>query len=126
MLTQILTRCEPNISYIDRAYYHYVLEGPSLTRQVSRRSFEAMKRFHNKALGLLPRTGAFGDIESRFSKNEFIVYFMNKLYADSAELKQRYKECRTILWCASGLRWRLGYLCISLGLLTCAHKLIRY
>lgn len=126
ILTQILTRSNPKIAYLPKAYYHYVLNDNSITQAVSAKGLRSMKLFHQEALKLLPKEDKYITITDSFAKNEFTVYFMNRLYASKKELRDEYRRLRTILLQTSGLRWKLGYYCINMGLLSLAHRLIKF
>lgn len=126
LLTQILTATTPEIAYLPKAHYHYVLGDESLTRRVSLQGLESMRRFHEKAKELLPHQERFGLLKELFLKNEFSVYFMNYLYADKKELLDSYRKVKNVVRKHSGLRWKLGYGCIELGFVGLAHKLIKF
>ena len=126
VLTQMLINSNPKISYLPKAYYHYVLDGTSLTRNVTPKGLLSLKRFHETATTLLPKDERFEIICKLFKKDEFIVLFMNNLYSDKKTLQKQYNGIRDILFSYSGLRWKLGYLCIGCGLIKLAHRLIRY
>lgn len=126
MLTQILTRTKPKVAYVPKPFYHYVLNDNSLTQAVNAKGLESMKRFHQEAIKLLCNNYRFQFVESSFAKNEFTVYFMNKLYQDKTHLQTEYHKLKATLIASSGLRWRLGYKCIDLGLIGLAHQLIKF
>ncbi len=126
VLTQILSRTTPKISYIPKAYYHYVVNGESLTQKVSADGLKSMRRFHKEAIKFLPDDKNYQKVKNSFDKNEFTVYFTNRLYSNRSELQEEYRRLKPILLVSSGLRWRIGYLCIGLGWTFLAHRLIRF
>jgi len=126
VLTQILTRTKPKIVYIPKPFYHYVLNENSLTQAVDIAGLKSIKRFHSEAIRLLPHGGKFDFLESSFAKDEFTVFFMNHLYTDKENLQSEYYRLKPILNASCGLRWKLGYKCIELGLIGFAHRLIKF
>lgn len=126
VLTQMLTRLTPRISYLPRAYYHYMLYGDSLTRTVSADGLLSIKKFHASALQLLPQESCLGDLSKKFALDEFLVYFMNRLYGGTDELRLKYLMVKDEAMQSKSIRWKLGYRCIELGLIKLAHKLLSY
>ncbi len=126
LLTQLLTRSQPVISYLPAPFYHYVLNSGSLTQAVTLNGLESMKRFHREAAALLPAGEQFRGISESFEKHEFTVFFMNHLYSGKKELRKEYRRLKPLLTATSGFRWRLGYKCIEFGLVSLAHRLIKF
>lgn len=126
VLTQILSRTTPKISYIPKAYYHYVVNGESLTQRVTADGLKSMRRFHQEAIKFLPTDKRYQEVKNSFDKNEFTVYFTNRLYSNKSELQEEYRRLKSILLTSAGLRWKIGYLCIGLGWIFLAHRLIKF
>ena len=126
VLTRMLLNASPAIAYLDGAYYHYMENASSLTRHVTVAGYESLSRFHAVAAELLSRHAGFEDVVRGFAVDEFIDYFMNRLYSSRADLLAHYCKARPAMRGRFGLRWRLGLLCIRAGLLAPAHKLIKY
>lgn len=126
LLTQVLFRTNPQIAYLNKAYYHYVANRGSLTQCVSLQGLVSIKRFHKVALGMLSQNDGFATLSDKFAVDEFIVYFMNCLYHDTNELKARYLKIKPLLIKNCGLRWEFGCFCIEIGAIALAHKLIRF
>ncbi len=126
VLTQILSRTKPKISYLPKPFYHYVVNANSLTQSVSPQGFESMKRFHQEAVKLLPTDERYSFIKDSFERNEFLIYFTNRIYGSKKELQKEYIKIKSRISSEYGLRWRLGFYCIRLGMINIAHKLIRF
>lgn len=126
LLTQLLTNSQPKVAYIPKAYYHYIVNSSSLTQCVSAEGLASMRRFHSIALTYLPDNGRFSDIRDSFSVDEFTVMFMNRLYPDTISLKEEALKLRDSLRQRYGLRWKIGLWCIDNGLISMAHKLIKF
>lgn len=126
LLTRILVKLNPTISYLPKAYYHYTLNDTSLTRKVSPKGYESLKSFHNEVLKIFPTNEEFVTISKSFPLNEFIILFTNRLYQDSTELRNKYKEIVDIIKTRHyGIRWKLGFWCINHKYVSLAHKLIK-
>lgn len=126
LLTYVLFRTNPQIAYLNNAYYHYVVNSDSLTQCVSQQGFASIKRFHKAALDMLSQNDRFATLSEKFAIDEFIVYFMNYLYHDTDELRARYLKIKPLLIKKCGLRWKFGCFCIEIGAIVLAHKLIRF
>lgn len=125
VLTQILACANPVISFLPKAYYHYVENPSSLTRSVSEKGFESMKRFHVEVVRYLPREDRFANVVRSFAINEFLVLFINRLYQGKSDLLDEYLKIKQTLKGRYGLRWNLGFWCIEHGMVGLAHRLIK-
>lgn len=127
LLTKILKNKNLKIVHLPKAFYHYIQNNNSLTRKVSLNGLESMRMFHQEALKLLENDERFSFLEEDFKVKEFYVIFINKLYKNKGDLKKLYKKIKPFLnWNNIGLRWKLGYKCIDLGLVRMAHNLIKF
>lgn len=127
ILTKMLLLCKPKLSYLPKAYYHYTCNDASLTRQVSPKGLISMKRFHQDAKNVLTGVNGFENVGNDFALNEFIVLFTNKLYNSKSHLQKEFRIIKPlILRKGYGIRWRLGFKCIELGLTGLALRLIRF
>lgn len=127
ILTKMLLWYNPTISYIPQAYYHYTCNDASLTRQVNPTGLISMKRFHQEAKNVLTGVNGFENVGNDFALNEFIVLFTNKLYNSKSHLQKEFRIIKPlILQKRYGIRWRLGFKCIELGLTKLALRLIRF
>lgn len=127
ILTKMLLYANPKTSYLPKAYYHYVTNDASLTRSVGHNGLESMKNFHREAAKALSGVEGFEGVTDSFAVNEFIVLFTNKLYGCNANLRKEYVKIKPLLSRAKyGLRWKVGFGCIRLGLTGLAHRLIHF
>lgn len=127
ILTKMLLWCSPKISYLPKAYYHYICNDASLTRQVSQKGLLSLKHFHHEATKVLTGVNGFENISKNFALNEFIVLFTNKLYNSKPQLRKEFKMIKPLITKKRyGIRWRLGFHCIEFGLTGLAHKLIKF
>ena len=126
VLTKILTSAAPKVAYHEGAYYHYITNSDSLTQSVSLKGLESMRQFHHEADKILPKDESYCQIRENFKKNEFIVFFMNRLYKDSKELRSEYLRIKPLTVGGYGPRWRIGFKLIEWRLPKLAHKFIRF
>lgn len=128
LLTQILSNPNLKIVHLPDAFYHYCIVGSSLTRNVTKKGLENLKRFHNAAKSMLPfNAQQLKSIFDEFALSEFKVLFMNKLYNNSSELRDEFQRIKKIAYgSTNSLRWKLGYACLDCGLIGLAHKLLKY
>lgn len=127
ILTKMLLRTNPKISYLPKAYYHYVANDTSLTRSVSPKGLESMKRFHGEAAKTLSSVDGFDNVTDSFAVNEFIVMFTNRLYGSKANLRKEFDKVKHLLSRTNyGIRWKMGFGCIRIGLTGLAHRLIQF
>lgn len=127
ILTKMLLWCKPKISYLPKAYYHYICNDASLTRQVSPKGLLSMKRFHQEAIKVLDGVGGFENVSNDFALNEFIVLFTNRLYGSNPQLQKEFQMIKPLISGKRyGIRWKLGFKCIEIGLMGLAHRLLKF
>lgn len=127
ILTKMLLWCKPKISYLPKAYYHYICNDASLTRQVSPKGLLSMKRFHQEAIKVLEGVGGFENVSNDFALNEFIVLFTNRLYGSNPQLQKEFQMIKPLISGKRyGIRWKLGFKCIEIGLMGLAHRLLKF
>lgn len=114
------------IAYLPHAFYHYVQNEDSITRHFTRRTYETRRAFYLELCRLLPAAGF--DFEKRKVRlgilSEGYMYgVVSNGEAWAALLKHNKKAafCETHSW-----RWRIGYLCLALGIFPVAKRLLSY
>lgn len=126
LLTQILVRIpDLRIGYLPKAYYHYVTEGESLTRGITTKKLENVKRFNETFPKYLPNESRFDDAAEEARLSAFILAFTNDLF-EGRELKQEFVKVKKIAFKHPSLRWRIGFRCLSWGMAGLAHKLLKF
>lgn len=125
LLTQILSRLDLKIAYLPEAFYHYVMTDMSLTRNFSWKGFEQMKRFNDAFPSMLPDEERFREIRKKNALDTFIMGFINNVYSPD-EIKSEFVKVRKDAYHSGGLRWKIGYLLIDLGLYSAAHTFIKF
>lgn len=127
ILAQILKHEEVKVTYLYKAYYHYIKNEDSITRYASQKTYSGLKMYLQKIEEILPfDNGRFDAFKRTLPIAVFLMGFMNYLISDE-EARKEYLRIRAIVWENSkSLRWKLGYLMIDLNMMTLAHKLIKF
>lgn len=125
LLTKILSKGNVKISYIPKAYYHYIMTPNSLTRNMPRSKFANVSRFNSLLPQILPDEQRFRQIIEKSKLDEFILGFVNGIY-NNIEIKTKFKDVRKLAYRTFGFRWRLGAVAIDAGMYSLAHKLITF
>ncbi len=123
---QLFQYSDIKVSYVNKAFYHYISNPKSATRGGNKKMLENIRLFTHKMAAALPH----GDERiDKYIKTlpiaPFQYAFQNSLVTD-AESRAEYKRLRRVIWEDSkSWRWRLGYVCIELNLMSVARKLIK-
>lgn len=127
ILAQILKHEEVKITYLNKAYYHYIMNEDSLTHYATQKTYNGLKMYLEKIVEILPSdNGRFDAFKDTLPIAVFQMGFMNYLVSDE-EARKEYLRIRSVVWNdAKSLRWKLGYLMIDLNIMTLAHKLIKF
>lgn len=125
-LTKILYRCPNlNISYLPKAFYHYCQTDSSITRTLTPKAFDSIKRYNIRYIDFIPQTERFRDVYQRENLNVFLNGFIHHLYSN-AEIESEFLKVRSVAFNSKSLRWRVGYRCIDWKLYGVARKLLRF
>lgn len=126
ILTKILYSCpDLKITYLPEAFYHYLQTPVSITRSVSPKAFESMKRFHLAFPGYLPDQPRFKEVLDIESLQLFLSGFIYRIIPED-KLPAEFTKVKRQAYKTKSLRWLAGYICIDLHLYNLAHKFIRY
>ena len=113
-------------AYLPKAYYHYWVNNSSITHNVSSNIFNGLVKYRDEIHALLPNDESFfTNFKSQTDLSIFHAGFMYGHY-DINMIKQKFQKVRRTAYNNKSLRWKLGYLCIDLGLYSFARKLIRH
>lgn len=123
---QLFQHPEVKITYVNQAFYHYVANPESATRQGSLKMLNNIKAFTKKMSEVLPKGNELID---RYIMTlpiaPFQYAFQHRLVSDK-ESRNEYKRLRRVIWGdIHSNRWRLGYIMIELNLMGIARKLIK-
>jgi len=122
---QILRNNEVKVSYLPKAFYHYIQNDASITHCISRKSYEGLLRYKAKLNEILS-----GQEYSSCLKNVDLVVFHEGFCSPgvmtSGEIEEYFKEIKHEAFNTSSLRWKMGYVCVNLGLYRIARLLLNY
>ena len=121
---QLLQHADLKIAYLPKAFYHYVGNDASITRNFTRRTYEMRIRFKDKLVELLS-IPQVSEVMERVQFGIFTEAFIHDVLTkqEIREGQVRYsKQIREL----KSLKWRLGFGFLSLGMKRWAHKLIHY
>lgn len=121
---QLLQHPEVKVSYLPRAYYHYVVNDNSITRHFTHETYEMRLRFRDKLKELLVVPNAIEIIE----KVSFGIFTEGFIY-DALSIEEMEKGLFTFknsIAHLDSLKWKLGFLLLKGGFKGFAHKLIHY
>lgn len=121
---QLLQHQEVKVSYLPKAYYHYVVNDNSITRHFTHETYEMRLRFRDKLKELLVVPNAIEVIE----KVSFGIFTEGFIYdvLSSEEMEKGLFTYRKSIEHLDSLKWKMGFLLLKWGFKDFAHKLIHY
>ena len=121
---QLLQHPEVMVSYLPKAYYHYVVNDNSITRHFTHETYEMRLRFRDKLKDLLVVPNAIEIIE----KVSFGIFTEGFIYdvLSSEEMEKGIFTYRKSIEHLDSLKWKMGFLLLKWGFKDFAHKLIHY
>lgn len=121
---QLLQHLEVKVSYLPKAYYHYVVNDNSITRHFTHETYEMRLRFRDKLKELLVVPNAKEIIE-KVSFGIFIEGFIYDVLS-SEEMEKGLFTYRKSIEHLDSLKWKMGFILLKWGFKDFAHKLIHY
>lgn len=121
---QLLQHPEVMVSYLPKAYYHYVVNDNSITRHFTHETYEMRLRFRDKLKELLVVPNAKEIIE----KVSFGIFTEGFIYdvLSSEEMEKGLFTYRKSIEHLDSLKWKMGFILLKWGFKDFAHKLIHY
>lgn len=121
---QLLQHLEVKVSYLPKAYYHYVVNDNSITRHFTHETYEMRLRFRDKLKELLVVPNAKEIIE----KVSFGIFTEGFIYdvLSSEEMEKGLFTYRKSIEHLDSLKWKMGFILLKWGFKDFAHKLIHY
>lgn len=121
---QLLQHQEVKVSYLPKAYYHYVVNDNSITRHFTRKTYEMRLRFRDKLQELLH----VADANSFIEKVSFGIFTEGFIYdvLSIEEMEKGIFTYRKSIEHLDSLKWKMGFLLLKWGFKDFAHKLIHY
>lgn len=121
---QLLQHPEVMVSYLPKAYYHYVVNDNSITRHFTHETYEMRLRFRDKLKELLVVPNAI-EIKEKVSFGIFTEGFIYDVLS-SEEMEKGIFTYRKSIEHLDSLKWKIGFLLLKWGFKDFAHKLIHY
>lgn len=121
---QLLQHQEIKISYLPKAYYHYVANEASITKHFTRDTYDMRLRFWEKLTTLLYKP----ELEYLKEKAAFSIFTEGFIYdvLTKEEIGNGLKRYKEQIRQLKSPKWRSGFLMLELGFPYIAHKLIHY
>lgn len=123
---QMFQHSDIRIAYLPEAFYHYVDNQSSATRNGSITMLQNIRLFTQRMAEALPKGAK--DIDEYIETlpiAPFQYAFQHRLVSDR-ETRSEYKRLRRVVWKdAQGLRGRAIYLLMELNMMDLAHKLVK-
>lgn len=121
---QLLQHQEVKVSYLPKAYYHYVVNDNSITRHFTHETYEMRLRFRDKLKELL----VVPNVKEIIEKVSFGIFTEGFIYdvLSSEEMEKGIFTYRKSIEHLDSLKWKMGFLLLKWGFKDFAHKLIHY
>lgn len=122
---QMFQHDELRISYLPKAFYHYVQHGNSITHAYTRDTFRIRQQYQHLLEKCLPSKEY--SYEIRKSKlSVFTEAFINGILSNREAWKLLWENRRAALLGTYSIRWFIGYLSILLYCFPIARKCLRF
>lgn len=123
---QLLQHKEIKIAYLNKAFYHYVMNTSSITHHITRKTYNTRYDFYKLLCQYLPQQG-FEREKRNVRLNILVEGYMNGIVTNSEAWKLLWKKnLRNALLERKSIRWRIGYLCLACGLFSISKRLFRF
>ena len=113
------------ISYINKAYYHYVQHNNSITNAYTRKTYE-MRLFFLDYLKEIISEEIYSK-EIRHSKlSIFAEAFVNNVLSEKEIRKLIWENKRAAFLETRSIRWFIIYFCMLIGWISCSKKIVKF
>ena len=112
------------VSYLPKAYYHYVENKESITHNITYETYNEYSRFAQCLQDLLPEKEYSQYIE-KLRLSSFLMGFRADLFNDE-EIIEMFKPIRKFAFSTSCMRWKIGYLFIWIRCYSVARYFLKY
>lgn len=121
---QLLQHQEIKVSYLPKAYYHYVANEASITRHFTRDTYDMRLRFQEKLTMLLYKP----ELDYLKEKAAFSIFTEGFIYdvLTKEEIGNGLKRYKKQIRQLKSLKWRVGFTMLKYDKPGIAHKLIHY
>lgn len=121
---QLLQHQEIRVSYLPKAYYHYVANEASITKHFTRDTYDMRLRFLEKLKTLLYKP----ELEYLKEKTAFSIFTEGFIYdvLTKEEIESGLKRYKEQIRQLKSPKWRVGFTMLKYDMPGIAHKLIHY
>ena len=123
---QLLQHPKIKITYVDKAYYHYVMNETSITHNYTRKTYQVRCAFYNQLCNYLPSIGFEKELENA-RLSVFVEGYMHRALSniEAWKLLWMYNK-KAAFFNSKSIRWKVGYIALALGCFPVARKLLRF
>lgn len=122
---QILRHSDIKISYLNEAFYHYVINLQSITHSYSRENYNMRLAFNYKLREILPIKEYEKEIQIS-NLTTFAEGFMYNILTKEEIRKEFKKNEYAAFHFNNSLRWKIGYFLIKVRIYSLARHFIKY
>lgn len=123
---QLLQHPKIKITYVNKAYYHYVMNETSITHNYTRKTYQVRCAFYNQLCNYLPSIGFEKELENA-RLSVFVEGYMHRALSniEAWKLLWMYNK-KAAFFNSKSIRWKVGYIALALGCFPIARKLLRF
>lgn len=122
---QILKNPDVRVSYLPKAYYHYVINPMSISHRMTRKTYLGLEKYLVKIEEYLSEPEWYSCIQ-KAKLGVFLESFRTKGVMTDAEITEFFASIESVAFSNPSIRWKLGYLMVKLGFYSIARKLLKY
>ena len=123
---QLLQHPEVKIAYVDKAYYHYVMNETSITHHYTCKTYQVRCAFYNQLCNYLPSIGFEKELQNA-RLSVLVEGYMHRALSniEAWKLLWMYNK-KAAFFNSKSIRWKVGYIALALGCFPIARKLLRF
>lgn len=123
---QLLQHPEVTIAYVDKAYYHYVMNEDSITHFYTSKTYQVRCDFYNQLCKYLPVKGFAKELRSA-RLSVLAEGYMYGILSNWEAWKQLWLHNKRAAFCdPQSIRWKVGYMALATGCFPVARNLLRF
>lgn len=122
---QILKNPDVRVSYLPKAYYHYVINPMSISHRMTRKTYLGLQKYLVKIEECLYEPEWYSCVE-KAKLGVFLESFRTKGVMTDMEIAESFAQIESVAFSNPSIRWKLGYLMVKLGFYSIARKLLKY
>ncbi len=122
---QLFLHDEVKVSYLPKAFYHYVQNDGSITHHYTQETYKQRQRYQQLLEEYLSHQG----FEREIRNSKLVVFteaFMRGILSNGEAWKQLWENSRAAFWGCPNRRWFVGYIALAIGCFPLAKRLITW